>query len=839
MSSPSASLSVVLLLLLGCASFCVGFTMDTTCSSELDLMLILDASGSVQSSGWRQIIKFSQAIVDRFEISDTAARVGAVQFSSTSTSRLEFGLSSDAATVKSGITSMSYPSRARTDIAKGFELANDEMFSSSRSDANLVYILLTDGVQNEPEGRPSDPNVPASVAKTQGVEIFVVGVGADVSPQNLNSMASDPYGDHVFYAQNFDSLLDLISSIVDKACSHIECPSVSPDHGPPAGGTTVTIVGDGLEDTGKGVVCQFAREQSPGKFVDGHVECVSPAGDAGTSVVLEISLDGGVTFTSDKCQFTYDEFKEDPCAQWDSDCAECISHPFCGWCSSPVTHPDGSSGSQCAGFNHDENSGEQPFVCVGTYHTEECVPGYECNIETATCEITEPGDGMDVEECTSKCGVGSIYKCNNETNTCEKCEDGTPGCVDHTSCKDSCEVTDPSPTPSSSTPPEEGEPGTPEDLVNTIWRGLQVNNDYDHGEFQMEFDEETVTVQNPDGKLWKATVNSTKTQGEKADILYFTDENGDVFRAIRDGKYNGELQVMTLSSSVANGSLPGSFAETFTWKFGVEIWTRCINDQTCHFRWVDPMSPDVSQSKRSILQSSPPPMSDTDNCSQFSSCDECIGQSTCGWCNNPVVYEDGSVGSNCAGFNEDSTKKPFVCKGIYSTDSCEFSQPPDVYFCDESAMECIKAAPQNGTSIEACEASCNADSLNPKNVTPAALQGTWRGLRVEDDYPYGEFNCKFGKSDVVMSSDNGTILFQGAVSYVKDQLWVISDNEVMKGIWQLSYGPVTKFVSWGLNAIGLDVPSSFSESMNSDGMTTYFLTSCDDKLADAGTCSFE
>lgn len=48
-------------------------------------------------------------------------------------------------------------------------------------------------------------------------------------------------------------------------------------------------------------------------------------GTPGDSVILEVSIDGGASFTTDHCQFTYDLFKTDPCAQWDESCATCIS----------------------------------------------------------------------------------------------------------------------------------------------------------------------------------------------------------------------------------------------------------------------------------------------------------------------------------------------------------------------------------------------------------------------------------------------------------------------------------------------------------------------------------
>lgn len=51
------------------------------CSGEIDLIFVLDASGSVRSTRFRKVIDFAIAIVQELEISQTKTQVGAIKFS--------------------------------------------------------------------------------------------------------------------------------------------------------------------------------------------------------------------------------------------------------------------------------------------------------------------------------------------------------------------------------------------------------------------------------------------------------------------------------------------------------------------------------------------------------------------------------------------------------------------------------------------------------------------------------------------------------------------------------------------------------------------------------------
>eukprot|EP01128_Nolandella_sp_AFSM9_P009073 TRINITY_DN5711_c0_g1_i1.p1 TRINITY_DN5711_c0_g1~~TRINITY_DN5711_c0_g1_i1.p1 ORF type:complete len:796 (+),score=102.54 TRINITY_DN5711_c0_g1_i1:289-2676(+) len=795
-------------------------------------MLVLDGSQSLRMDGWEKVKQFATTIADSFAIGPGQVRVGLVQFSSRELTKLEFGLSSNPSYVKTSITKMEYQN-SRTDITKGLRLAREELETNGRRGVKRIVIMMTDGEDNE-MGNPEEEA--ARVKAMKNTELYIVGVGKYVNPSSLKHMVSSPVDQHYFFAQDFTALLSLIDNLVTYSCSFIDCSKVSPNHGPLVGGTVIKIGGEGFSDGP--VLCRFGNKTFPGERIDeDHVSCVSTPGEAsGQTVVFEVSTDGGKKFTSSFCQFTYEIENGDPCSAWDESCDFCLEHSYCGFCSNKVTLEDGSLGSQCAGFYRDgKNEGEQDFVCVGTYHTEDCPAGYECSLNNATCELAAPGTGSEKEECDAGCGLGHIYKCNDDLHVCELCENGTPGCVDHVSCKKGCLLPDSS-SPEPSQPPSPVEEGVPKELVGTIWRGLQINQKPVKGEFQMKFSSDIVQVVDPDGSGYIANVSYSGQH------LIFLPSNGfDAGKVIyvkRDQRFVGEFEVDTFANNVPGVSkFAKSFDSRMSKSFGVEVWIRCLLPRTCSFRFEEHPTQPLPFVRRSI--SSGDKLADHDICSVFTTCDSCVEQPTCGYCSTPVKYNDGSIGTNCGGFNLDDSKRPFVCKGTYSSNSCDASVPPQVYYCDDSFYGCVETIAGNGTTYETCQNECNEDNFQPVPVTPPALQGKWRGLLVQANYTLGEYIADFSATEVVISDNANNVIIRGSVSSTVREVWITNLNGVYRGIWQIVYGPETGNVQIAFGSVNGRAPSSFRQASQNERDISLFLTSCLAQKYSQGICSFD
>src|SRR3990172_4124195 len=96
-------ITLVLLILAGVAVFVStaavtrppGHPDAATCQTSIDLMLVVDGSGSIFASDFTKMKNFSKDLVGNFDVSASGTHIGVVQFSGQGEGRLVIGLSSD------------------------------------------------------------------------------------------------------------------------------------------------------------------------------------------------------------------------------------------------------------------------------------------------------------------------------------------------------------------------------------------------------------------------------------------------------------------------------------------------------------------------------------------------------------------------------------------------------------------------------------------------------------------------------------------------------------------------------------------------------------------------
>lgn len=238
---------------------------NPSCEAAIEMMLVLDGSGSIFARDFRTMQGFSQDLAGSFVISPAGAHVGVVQFSGEGQGRLEIGLSDDAAAVKSAIDSM-MQIEGFTDIQEGIQLGQGEIAAHSRPGVPHILIVLTDGQQ---EGAPGDPVAEAQSARNAGTEVFAIGVGGGPNLDQLNAIASDPAARHVFSVENFDGLASVLNQLVANTCPpSTPSPSQTPATTPTA---TVSNPGEPKDDPSSCTDISFGLRISN--------VAISPAGD--------------------------------------------------------------------------------------------------------------------------------------------------------------------------------------------------------------------------------------------------------------------------------------------------------------------------------------------------------------------------------------------------------------------------------------------------------------------------------------------------------------------------------------------------------------------------------
>ena len=138
-------------------------------------------------------------------------------------------------------------------LVSGFNFVTGTQYDSGLGDRdtapNLVpnlMIVIVDG-----SSLPGNSQNLANASSTSGAEVFAVGVGLGASGEALFAMAYDPddpnavfdannpdpyYSDHVFHADNFAALLNLVGDIVEAALLAVQT-VVTAEGGSSTGGT--------------------------------------------------------------------------------------------------------------------------------------------------------------------------------------------------------------------------------------------------------------------------------------------------------------------------------------------------------------------------------------------------------------------------------------------------------------------------------------------------------------------------------------------------------------------------------------------------------------------------
>ena len=193
------------------------FPIDTDCQARVDVVFVVDSSGSVGSANFRNIITFMYRIIDRFNIGPDSTLVGLVRYSTRARVRIRLGSYTVKSSLLGVIRGLNPETNGRTNTPMAIRLATRQLTGRrARADAKKIMIVITDGMSNE--GGLIAP--PASMAKDAGIEVFVFGVGRGVDEAELRVIASEPPATHLFRPDNFTDteLNQFIPSLVSRKC---------------------------------------------------------------------------------------------------------------------------------------------------------------------------------------------------------------------------------------------------------------------------------------------------------------------------------------------------------------------------------------------------------------------------------------------------------------------------------------------------------------------------------------------------------------------------------------------------------------------------------------------
>ena len=166
--------------------------LQRTEGEGIDIMLCMDVSGSMGSTDIPPSrMDVAIEVAEEFVSNRPVDRIGLVIFSGESFTQCP--LTNDRATLISQIRSLENRALLKdgTIIGEGLATAVDRLSESSSK--TKVVILITDGKEDAPDTRLIDPLTALDIAKSRGVKVYTIGMGAAASnivERKENSSAS-------------------------------------------------------------------------------------------------------------------------------------------------------------------------------------------------------------------------------------------------------------------------------------------------------------------------------------------------------------------------------------------------------------------------------------------------------------------------------------------------------------------------------------------------------------------------------------------------------------------------------------------------------------------------
>ena len=141
----------------------------------MDLVFILDASGSIEFVNFEKMRNFVMSFVEEIDVESNVARIGLLLFSDNI--KLEFNLNEydSRLDIIEHVQRIPYR-RGSTNTAAALQYVTENMFTPSNGDRNNarnVAFLITDGQSNNRENTMRQ----AKLLKDKGIHLFVAGVG--------------------------------------------------------------------------------------------------------------------------------------------------------------------------------------------------------------------------------------------------------------------------------------------------------------------------------------------------------------------------------------------------------------------------------------------------------------------------------------------------------------------------------------------------------------------------------------------------------------------------------------------------------------------------------------
>jgi cysteine-rich repeat protein len=430
----------------GQPSVCKTINQNLTSSCGIDMVLIIDSSGSIDSSHLTTMKNAFKNFTDAF-LPNTPTQIAVVDFDNLG--NLVQDYTSDVTSIKNAIDSAT--TGGNTNWEDGLKEAYDEF--DNRVDKPDLYVFASDGNPNR-IGDTSSTSVSESVAvaaavvkanqiKLSGIRIITLGIGSSVNSANLIAISSAD----AYYSTGFDTLAQTLAALADDLCGGTITVKKLVDGKPASGWQFSTSVTGGI-----------STPSSSTTGADGFINPVFDINISDTTATVDVTetSQGGFGFVSASCKYQNDNLVGTPgtgtvtgITVGKNDAIYCEFNNTAHQCDDD--NDCNSDYKTCDGNNvtkHDVYCDKNDYTCKETtsleqncddnddtrcYGTERWLDDYYCN--NGACDTSS----QKLEDCNNGLWCDGLETCDDSKEPAI-CVSETPvNCDDSVSCTvDSC-----------------------------------------------------------------------------------------------------------------------------------------------------------------------------------------------------------------------------------------------------------------------------------------------------------------------------------------------------------------------------------------------------------------
>ena len=202
------------------------FIVVSGCRVNMDIFFVLDGSGSIGDTDFRQVRQFEYDFVDQLRIGPNDNQVGTIVFSSVGSVDFYLNQYENKLDILNHISNIIYPAGG-TNTADGlcklvrYGFADGHGARPASGAVFRIAIVMTDGKSNQESSECQWNTSQAAAAVHElnpSVLVYAIGVTSSVNDEELNAIASSP--NFVTYIDSFDQhiIQETQESHVDEVC---------------------------------------------------------------------------------------------------------------------------------------------------------------------------------------------------------------------------------------------------------------------------------------------------------------------------------------------------------------------------------------------------------------------------------------------------------------------------------------------------------------------------------------------------------------------------------------------------------------------------------------------